>query len=168
MNFSSTPNISVQPAPQSQNFKMKILCVLFSCPLFFREYLNLQVIINKTINIVSITLKSFWINHKDKSSQTSIDPLRLYLSPEFSVNFLLNMHILQWLGKVFTFMMFRLLENAFKGNLLNLDIFTLLLPPPSFHGKTFPKVFIITAQAQENYSSPSRQSLFLYNLCGIL
>ena len=139
MNFSSTHNTSVQPSPQSQNFKIKILHVLFCCPFFFKEYLNLQVIINKMINIVSITLKSFWINHKDKSSQISIDLLRLYLSPEFLVNFLQKMCILQWLGKVFTFMVFRLLENACKGKLLNLDIFTLLLPLPLSTAKLSPR-----------------------------
>ena len=71
--------------------------------------------------------------------------------------------------EMFIFMVFRLMENAFDSQFnakFNRDNFTLLSSPSPC--KTFPKVFTITTQAQGNYSCPSKQSLFLYNLCRVL
>ena len=56
---------------------------------------------------------SLCINLKDASSHTSIDSLGLYLSPEHLLNFLSNLYITPWLGEIFKFMVFRLLENVF-------------------------------------------------------
>ena len=86
-------------------------CPLFLLPLFF-QYLNPQVRINKMVkeHTVDQHPSSFSINLKDTSSQTSMDSLRLFLSPEYLLNFLSNMHIQPLLGGIFKFMVFRFLN----------------------------------------------------------
>ena len=43
----------------------------------------------------------------------SLAPLGLYLCSEFFLNVVVKLYIQLWLGKIFQFMMLRLLENAF-------------------------------------------------------
>ena len=67
--------------------------------------------------------QSFRADLRDASSHISIDPLGLYLSPESLFNFLRNLYIPLWLGKIFKFMVLRFLNHLRIKN-LNLDIFT--------------------------------------------
>ena len=71
--------------------------------------------------------------------------LKLYFSPKHLTNFLSN-HILPWLGKIFKFMVPKLLENAFANQKIESSHFdTCLL------GKTLTQVLVITTQAEGNY-----------------
>ena len=67
---------------------------------------------------------SFRINFKDISTNISIVLSGLYLSPGYLSNFHSELYIPPWLGKIFKFMLFSLLENAFMRQKLNLDIFS--------------------------------------------
>ena len=66
----------------------------------------------------------FRINLKDTPSQISMDSLGVYLSPDYLLNFFSDLYVPMWLGKIFKFMVLRLLENAFVSQNLNLFIFT--------------------------------------------
>ena len=75
---------------------------------------------------------------------SSIDLLGLYFSTESLFNFLWNIYIPQWLGKVFKFMISRLLENAFVREKTESRHFYSCSPPPSPPGSHW------HPQAEEN------------------
>ena len=68
---------------------------------------------------------SFKISLKDTSFHISINSLGFYLSPECFLNFLSNLYVPPWLGKIFKFTVFTFLENV-----LNIGIFNHALPSP--------------------------------------
>ena len=57
---------------------------------------------------------SFWLTSRI-SSDIFIEPLGLCLSIEYLFNFLWSLYILQMLGKIFKFKVFKLLENSFAS-----------------------------------------------------
>ena len=74
----------------------------------------------------------------------------LYTFPEHSLNFFSNLYIRPRLGKVFKFMMFRLLENAFMSEKVESRHSYLC----STSSKTHLQVLIINPQTEGNYSFP--------------
>ena len=115
--FAQTP---IQVSSRHLTFKISKSksCVPYSAaPSFSKNISNTRSGWTKWLTkIVLITTKLFWINLNNKSSQISIVPLRLHLSQQFLVNFQSNQYIPPWLGKTFKFMVFRLLENSFRGH----------------------------------------------------
>ena len=107
MKFSLTSNTNVQQLLQPSTLKaMPTHC----CYLFFKEYLNHRVMINKVVNKqFRFPNLSFRINLKDTSSHISIDMLGFYLLPEF------QLCIPPMVGKIFKWMVFRLPENPFES-----------------------------------------------------
>ena len=110
MKFSSTSNTSVQRCPY----------ILFQnqCPHFlllhlFKRCLNSMVRINKKVN------KHTFDYHPSPLELTStIHPSifwtpKGFFSPEYFLNFFLNLYISQWLQKSFKFMVIRLLKKTF-------------------------------------------------------
>ena len=49
---------------------------------------------------------------------------QVFISPDYLLNFFSDLYVPIWLGKIFKFMVLRLLENAFVSQNLNLFIFT--------------------------------------------
>ena len=99
--------------PQSPISKSKV--PFFAAP-SFQEHLKIQVRINKMVNQqCQLPPYSFRINLNDTSSHIPIDLLGLYLVAEYLSNILSKLYIPPLLGRVFTFMLFRLLENAFAS-----------------------------------------------------
>ena len=92
----------------------KINAPIFCCPLFSENYLNPQVKINKMVS------KHTVYYHPNPSQLTSrihsliflCTPKR-YISPEFFLEFFLNLYIPPWLRKSFKFMVLRLLADTF-------------------------------------------------------
>ena len=89
-----------------------------------------------------------------------LTPFFKYLNPLNSLK-LISLHNLHWIftqicishhgwEKFFKFLVFRLLENAFTTQKIESKHFYSCLPC-----KHFPQVFIITTQAEGNYSSPT-------------
>ena len=149
LRFSLRPNTNVQQVPQSRNSK---------------STLRYSVAFSFSNNIFSFTPGKrtqcqlppyfFRINLKDTSSLSSIDPFGIYLSP--LSNFLRHLDIPSWLGEVFKFMVFRLLENIFAGQMkLNQDIFT----HATLQTKVFSK-FLSLPMGQEEITHFPRQHFF--------
>ena len=90
---------------------------------------------------------SFKISLKDTSFYISINSLRIYLSLEFLLNFLLNFFARSCVEKSFKSMVFTFVENA-----LNLGIFSHAPPPP--HSKLFPKLLSSDPRQREITHSP--------------
>ena len=109
MKFSST---SIQVCKGASIVYFRNNVPFFRCPLFFTEYLSVQIKINKMVNSVNC--------HPSPSGF----PLGIYISPECLQNFLSNLYIPSWMGKVFKFLVFTLLENGFVSQKLNLVIIT--------------------------------------------
>ena len=57
--------------------------------------------------------------------------LQIYLNLEILLNFLSKLYIPPWLGKIFKFLVFKLLEDAFASHKIGSGIF-LLMPPGEF------------------------------------
>ena len=79
----------------------KINASIFCCPLFFEEYLNPQVKINKMVNKYTVDY------HPSSSELTStIQPFiflwtpKEFISHEYFLSFFSNLYILPWCGKV--------------------------------------------------------------------
>ena len=92
----------------------KINSPIFCCPLFFEEYLNPQVRINKMVNKHTVDY------HPSPSEWTSRIHSLVFLwtpkgliSPEYFLNFFSKLYIPPWLDKSFKFMVLRLLANTF-------------------------------------------------------
>ena len=68
----------------------------------------------------------------------SINPLGLYISPEYLLDFLSYHYIPSWLGKFFKFISFSLQENVFASQKIECRHFFLMLP-----GKTIRQILII-------------------------
>ena len=84
--------------------------------------------------------------------------LQIYLNLEILLNFLSKLYIPPWLGKIFKFLVFKLLEDAFASHKIGSGIF-LLMPP----GEFLPQVLVISSpQAEGNYTSP--HAVFFENL----
>ena len=118
----------------------KINTLIYCCPRLFEEYLNPQVRINKMVNDHSVNY------HPNLSGLISqIDPLKFlwihyrFISLRIFVEFFSNLYIPLLLGKIFKFMVFRSLENAFLSQKIG-SIHCYWCPP----SKTFPQVLIIT------------------------
>ena len=75
------------------------------------------------------------INLKGTSIHFSIDSLRLYYPQKYFLNFISNLYGPVY--KIFKFMLFKLLENAFDNQKRNVNIFTHALQelPPRFYFK---------------------------------
>ena len=122
-----------------------VLC----CPLFFEEYLNLQVRINKMVNAHTVNYKPF--ASELTSRIRTLSYLYRILRGLFLQNnswIFSNLYISPWLCKSFKFMVFRLLGNTFLSQKMNLIIFTHAYkqksPPGSYHHP----------QAEESYPFP--------------
>ena len=113
MKFYSTPNTSVQRGAYVLHFKISVS--IFCCPLFFEEYLNLQVTINKRVNEHTVDYCP------SPSGLTSrITPLLFLWTPQglplsrIFVEFFLKYVYPTVVGKNFLiFLSLSLLENAF-------------------------------------------------------
>ena len=115
MNFSSTPNTSVQQVPQLPIFLINTPLIL-KLPLFqwiFQPSGQDQE--NGKRTCCWLPPRYFRINLKDTSFYIAVCLLRFYLSLEFLLSFFSNLYIPPWLGKIFKFVVFRLLENAFAS-----------------------------------------------------
>ena len=62
------------------------------------------------------------------SSSISMDSFGIYLSPEHFLNFPSNLYIPPWLGEIFKFIVFRLLENKFVCQKIESSHFYSYLP----------------------------------------
>ena len=110
---------------------------------------------------MSITPKSFWINYKDKSSKISIDPLRLYLSVGFLVNFILNLYIPQWLRKCSYLWCSDYWKMHLIHNLMQNLIETILLfSPPLPHVKLSPRFLQSPPRHREITHAPPSSHFF--------
>ena len=140
MHFFSTSSASVQrclyPLFQNQHH-------IFYCPIFFKEYLNPQVRINKMVNETYCRLphQPFTINFKDTSSDILWTP-KVFIFPEYFLNFFLNLYIPPWLQKSFKFLVLRLLVHL---RVKNESVHFFLMPL----SKTFPQVLVITPRQKE-------------------
>ena len=115
-----------------------------------KEYLNPQVRINKIVNQqCRLQTQSFRVNLKDIFSHISIDLNVISHQNNFGIFY--QSCIAHRLRKVFKFVLFRLLENAFASQKLNPDI-----------SKSSSQILIITPQAEENYSFPQGQHFLKY------
>ena len=92
----------------------KINPPIFCCPLFFENYLNPQVRINKMVNKHTVDY------HPSPSQVDSRIHLLIFLwtpkrfiSPECFLDFFLNLYIPPWLRESFKFIVLRLLANTF-------------------------------------------------------
>ena len=90
---------------------LKINAPIFCCPLFFKNYLNPQVRINKIVNKHTVDY------HPSPSQLTSrihtlifLWATKEFISPESFLNFFLNLYIPPWLWKGFKFIVWRLLQ----------------------------------------------------------
>ena len=120
---------------------------LFYCTLFFKEYLNPQVGINKMANEYDVKRTppwSFRINLKE-IPHSSIDLLGLCFSPEFLLNRFSNMHVSPCLKKIFKYMVFTLLVNAFGSQKIESSLLML-------QGTTLPQVPAFTPHADNIFS----------------
>ena len=143
LKFSSIPNASVLQVlnPFIQNKRPLILLrILF-------QRISIQVRVNKIINEHSADYETSPSElTSDTWSHISIDSLEFYLSQEFLLDFLSNLNIPPWLGKIFKLMLFRLLENAFASQTFE-SIHFYSCPSP---GKTS-HILIFTPKEEENY-----------------
>ena len=103
----------------------KINPPIFCSSLFSENYFNLQARINKMINMHTVDY------HPSPSELISRihSPIFLWNPKKFTFtesfwHFFLNLYISPWLRKSIKFIVFRLLENKFVSQKLNLPIFT--------------------------------------------
>ena len=120
----------------------KINALHFCCSLFFEEFLNPQVRINKIVNEHTVDY------HPSPSELTSrIHPLTFlwapkeFISPEYFLNFFSNLYIPPWLRKSLKFILLRLLENTFVRQKIEPN-------------KNLAQVLIITPKTDGNYPFP--------------
>ena len=89
-------------------------CPLFVLPLHFWRISQPQGQDQQNLKwtLYQLPHLSFQINRKAVSFHVPINSLGLYLSPVCLLNFLSNLYIRPWLGKILKFMVFRFLKNA--------------------------------------------------------
>ena len=86
--------------------------------------------------------------------------LELYLSPEFLLNFVLNLHIPPRMGNIFKFVVFILLENVFcESEKLKIDINTHVFP-----GKTLPRSLSSQEKLSLSFQLPFLRQSVITNL----
>ena len=120
---------------------------IFCCPLFHENYLSPQARINKMLNILSITTLVLHNSHIHNSRIHTLIFLwtrKGFISPEYFLNFFLNLYIPPWLWKSFKVIVLRLLQYICESKNW---ICSFLIMPPS---KTLSQVFIIILQADGN------------------
>ena len=99
-------------SPYIPYFKINI--PIFYCSLFFEEYLNPPVRINKMVN-------QHTADYQISPSEVTSHPLiflwtyKGYISAEYVLIFFPNLYIPWWLWKSFKFMVLKLLENTFAS-----------------------------------------------------
>ena len=82
---------------------------LFYLSFFSKEFLNPQVKINKIIKKYSVDYRPFLAGLTSRiHSLIFLQSFSDFISPEYLLNFVLNLYVPPWLGNIFNFMVSRL------------------------------------------------------------